>query len=67
MKTIILALGIILGLQVAAQNRTRKVLFLGNSYTEVNNLPQIIANAALSAGDTMLFDSHTPGGYKLLQ
>lgn len=46
---------------------TKKVLFLGNSYTEVNNLPQIIADAALSVGDTLMFDSHTPGGYKLLQ
>jgi PKD repeat protein len=46
---------------------TRKVLFLGNSYTEVNNLPQIVANVAASAGDVLLFDSNTPGGYKLMQ
>ena len=46
---------------------TKKVLFLGNSYTYVNNLPQIIADAALSVSDTLIFDSHTPGGYKLLQ
>jgi hypothetical protein len=43
-----------------------KVLFLGNSYTSVNNLPQLIYNAALSVGDTLVFDSHTPGGYQLL-
>ena len=43
-----------------------KVLFLGNSYTGVNNLPQIIHDAALSAGDTLLFDSYTPGGYQLI-
>lgn len=67
MKNIVLVLILISGLQVAGQNRTKKVLFLGNSYTEVNNLPQIIANAALSVGDTLIFDSHTPGGYKLLQ
>lgn len=46
---------------------SRKVLFLGNSYTYVNNLPQLIADAALSVGDTLIFDSHTPGGYKLVQ
>jgi PKD repeat protein len=45
---------------------TRKVLFLGNSYTGVNNLPQIVSDMALSAGDTLIFDSHTPGGYQLI-
>lgn len=42
-----------------------KVLFLGNSYTYVNDLPQIIHDVALSAGDTLVFDSYTPGGYHL--
>lgn len=42
---------------------TKKVLFLGNSYTAVNNLPQIIAALATSAGDNLNYDSHTPGGY----
>ncbi len=43
-----------------------KVLFLGNSYTGVNNLPQLIHDVALSAGDTLVFDSHAPGGYQLI-
>jgi len=43
-----------------------KVLFLGNSYTGVNNLPQIVHDVALSAGDTLVFDSYTPGGYQLI-
>jgi hypothetical protein len=42
-----------------------KVLFLGNSYTGVNNLPQLVHDVALSAGDTLIFDSNTPGGYTL--
>ncbi|MFN0189438.1 MAG: T9SS type A sorting domain-containing protein [Bacteroidia bacterium] len=42
------------------------VLFLGNSYTGVNNLPQIVHDVALSAGDTLVFDSYTPGGYQLI-
>ncbi len=42
------------------------VLFLGNSYTGVNNLPQLIHDVALSAGDTLVYDSNTPGGYTLL-
>src|SRR6186713_317667 len=43
-----------------------RVLFLGNSYTAVNNLPQIIHDVALSAGDTLVFDSYAPGGYQLM-
>ena len=43
-----------------------KVLFLGNSYTGVNNLPQLVHDVALSAGDTLIFDSNTPGGYRLV-
>ena len=42
-----------------------RVLFLGNSYTDVNNLPQIIKDAALSAGDTLVYDYYVPGGYRL--
>ena len=42
---------------------TKSVLFLGNSYTAVNNLPQTVANIATSTGDNLIFDSNTPGGY----
>lgn len=41
---------------------TKKVLFIGNSYTSVNNLPQMIADAASSTGNTLVFDSSAPGG-----
>jgi hypothetical protein len=44
---------------------SKKVLFLGNSYTAYNNLPQLVADVALSAGDTMVFGSNAPGGYTL--
>jgi PKD repeat protein len=52
------------GYEVKAQLSYR-VLFLGNSYTGVNNLPQMVHDVALSAGDTLVFDSNTPGGYTL--
>jgi hypothetical protein len=42
-----------------------KILWLGNSYTAVNNLPQVFYNLSLSAGDTVIFDSNTPGGTTL--
>lgn len=45
--------------------KTVRALFIGNSYTAVNNLPQLTASLALSKGDTLLFDSNTPGGQTL--
>ncbi|MCX6249148.1 MAG: PKD domain-containing protein [Bacteroidetes bacterium] len=48
-----------------AQGLYRKALFLGNSYTYVNNLPGLTAALAHSAGDSLFFDSNTPGGYTL--
>jgi PKD repeat protein len=45
--------------------QTYRALFLGNSYTGYNNLPQMIADVALSAGDTLIFDLNVPGGYRL--
>lgn len=49
---------------ISAQT-TIKALFLGNSYTAYNNLPQLVHNIALSTGDTLIFDSNTPGGMLL--
>ena len=51
---------------VLKAQQSNKVLFIGNSYTSANNLPQIISDIALSVGDTLIFDSHTPGGYQLI-
>lgn len=43
----------------------KNVLFIGNSYTSVNNLPELIKNAALSVGDTLTYDLNLPGGQTL--
>ena len=40
----------------------KEVLFIGNSYTYVNDLPNLIEEIALSFGDTLVHDSSTPGG-----
>jgi len=45
--------------------QTKRVLFLGNSYTYVNNLPQLLTDMAGSTGKTLIFDIHAPGGYYL--
>lgn len=44
-----------------------RVLFIGNSYTYVNNLPQLVASFAAATGDFVYFASNTPGGYTLQQ
>ncbi len=42
-----------------------QALFLGNSYTYVNDLPNMLKQLALSKGDTLITDQNTPGGYTL--
>lgn len=46
----------------AQDHLTRKVLFIGNSYIYVNNLPQLLYDVALANGDTLIFDSNAIGG-----
>lgn len=50
--------------QLSAQDSLR-VLFLGNSYCSVNNLPQLVQNLSASAGKTLIIDSNMPGGFLL--
>jgi PKD repeat protein len=56
---------LISGLIANGQSIKKRALFIGNSYTSVNNLPQMVADIAASVDDTLLFDSSTPGGYTL--
>lgn len=44
----------------------KKVLFIGNSYTFYNDLPQLVKSAAESTGDSLIVDNHTPGGARFL-
>jgi hypothetical protein len=50
---------------VNGQPLVRRALFLGNSYTYVNNLPILTAALAQASGDSLFFDSNAPGGYTL--
>lgn len=49
----------------AQEHKRLNVLFLGNSYTYVNNLPQLIKDIAIANSDTLVFDSNCPGGQTL--
>lgn len=48
---------------IHSQSNIKKILFIGNSYTYVNDLPTMFTNFALSTGDTISTDSSTPGGH----
>jgi len=47
--------------------QTTKILFIGNSYTAYNNLPNLVYSMALANGDTIITNSYTPGGYTFEQ
>jgi hypothetical protein len=68
MKNIILntILLVLIGFNSNGQGSTLRVLFLGNSFTSANNLPQITYRIASSVGDSLIFDSNMPGGYSLV-
>ena len=61
---IILLLTLFLALSVGAlfAQEHPRVLLLGNSYTQANNLPQMVSDIALSMNDTITYASNTPGG-----
>lgn len=43
--------------------KIRRALFIGNSYTFFNNLPNLVQQLAEAAGDSLVVDSYAPGGY----
>lgn len=47
---------------IAKAGDTLRALFIGNSYTYVNNLPTLISNMAAASGDYLITSSSTPGG-----
>lgn len=62
MKRIILLLPLMLVCHLLQAQNTPNVLFIGNSYTGVNDLPQMISDMASSTGEQMTYTSNTPGG-----
>jgi len=65
-KTAVLGIFIFCSITLFGQ-QAKRVLFLGNSYTYVNNLPQLVSELASSTGKTLIFDMNAPGGYYLGQ
>lgn len=66
MKKILIIINTILLISIC-QSQEKRILFLGNSYTEANNLPQLLVDVANSTNDLILIDRNTPGGHTLQQ
>ena len=47
---------------LGVQAETLRVLFVGNSYTFVNNVPEQLKMMAKSHGHDLVYEQHTPGG-----
>lgn len=47
---------------LSTAQEAKHVLFIGNSYTEANNLPQMVTDVAASMGDVVTSSCNTPGG-----
>ena len=62
MKQIFIILFLVIISARISSAEKRKILFLGNSYTYYNDLPNTLKQLALSLGDTLEVDSYTPGG-----
>ena len=60
-KTLLLTWVLVLFAGAVFAQEHPRVLFIGNSYTQSNNFPQMVADIALSMGDTMTYTSNTPG------
>lgn len=66
-KTIFLLLFFFCSLHFGTNAKNIRVLFLGNSYTSYNNLPELVKQLALTSGDTLEYRSNTPGGCTFYQ
>ena len=56
---------LVFAISAIASAQQTSVLFIGNSYTYVNDLPNTFRQLALSLGDTVVVGSSVPGGYTL--
>jgi hypothetical protein len=62
MKQFYLLLAIFLAIFTSFGQVTKRVYFIGNSYTYYNNLPNLIEQVAASTNDILNYEEHTPGG-----
>ena len=66
MKRLFVAFTFLGIIQLTFSQETKRVLFLGNSYTASNNLPNLVSQMAANTGDVLIYDSNTPGGHRFM-
>jgi hypothetical protein len=66
-KTFLLVIIFLLCKTSFSQKEQINVLFLGNSYTSVNNLPEIISELTTNTTKTINYEAVSPGGCTLFQ
>lgn len=64
MKYLLIVFGFLFSIH-STQGNSLRVLFLGNSYTYVNDLPLTFKQVANAMGDSVYVDSYAQGGYNL--
>ena len=57
---------VLFSISLLGNSQSKSVLFIGNSYTGVNNLPLLISQLAAYAGFSLTHSSQTPGGAQLI-
>lgn len=66
MRPFLLIVFLLLSVSLRAADSLR-VLFIGNSYTDVNSLPGAISQLAAASGDYLYYQMVAPGGYTFEQ
>jgi hypothetical protein len=54
-------------LSFSAGAATRRVFFIGNSYTHTNSMPDMLRDFTTAQGDTIIYSMSAPGGYTFQQ
>jgi len=67
MTRLLLSCFALLVLTTANAGDTLRALFIGNSYTEVNNLPNMVSSLATAGGDSLYYQVSAPGGQTFQQ
>ncbi len=65
MKHLLFSLFLLAATFTTAIAQQTSVLFIGNSYVFTENLPAVLYYLALERGDSIYYESSTPGGYTL--
>ena len=66
MKNALVCFLLVLSTIFATAQTAKRVLFIGNSYTAANDLPEMVSRMAYSTNDILHYDSNTPGGFRIL-